>query len=216
MSSRRFLATILASALALASATSSASIIGGGPPGPGLGGDDLAESFFPNLNPNLDRHVVLIRENFDAIPGTIAHEWGFYFTADPSTLFPIFTSSDAGPPEQLAVIDFDNGEVVDLDSLSVDSTFTPSLDAFGFYLEIEFNAGHPVRVFSEAALNDGGIDSFASFPYLANPLFRMVAFEVREQIYSFEVVDGAIPVPEPTTALLLAGGLAAIAARRRS
>jgi len=207
---------LFAAALALALGTpSAATIIGGGPPGPGLGGDDLAESFFPNLNPNLNRHVVLIRENFDAIPGTIAHAWGFYFTADPGTLFPIFTSSDAGPPEQLAVIDFDNGEVVDLDALSVDSTFTPSLDAFGFYLEIEFNAGNPVRVFSEAALNDGGIDSFASFPYLANPLFRMVAFEVREQIYSFEVVDGAIPVPEPTTALLLAGGLAAIASRRR-
>jgi hypothetical protein len=216
MPSRRFLATGLASTLALASAPSTASIIGGGPPGPGLGGDDLAESFFPNLNPNFDRHIVLIRETFDAIPDSISHEWGFYFTADPNTLYRIFSTSDAGPPEQVAVIDFDNGEVVDLDSLSVDATFTPSLGSFGFYLSVAFNENAPVLVRSEAALNDGGIDSFASFPYLANPLFRMVAFEVREQIYSFEVVDGAIPVPEPTTALLLAGGLAWLASRRRS
>lgn len=202
--------------LCASGAAGAASIIGGGPPGPGLGGDDLSELFYPNLNPNYDRHIVLVRETFDAVPTSIPHEWGFYFASDPSTLYPIFSSSDAGPPEQLAVIDFDNGQVVDLDALAVDATFTPSLGAFGFYLQIEFNQGSPVLVYSEAALNPGGVDTFASFPFLANPLFRQVAFEVREQIYALEVIDGAIPIPEPTTALLIGAGVAFVAARRRA
>jgi hypothetical protein len=193
-----------------------ASIIGGGPPGPGLGGDDGAETFFVNLNPQFDRHIVLVRETFDAVPATIPHEWGFYFTSDPSTRYPIFNASDEAPPEQVAVIDFDNGQVVDLDSLAVDAAFTPSLGEFGFYLLVEFNAGSPVLVYSQAALNPGGVDTFASFPFLPNPLFRQVAFEVREQIFSLQVVDGAIPVPEPVTAVLLAGGLAMLASRRRA
>ena len=202
--------------LLVAGAAGATSIIGGGPPGPGLGGDDGAESFFANLNPNYDRHIVLVRETFDPIVGSIPHEWGFYFTSDPSTRYPVFTTSDAAPPEQVAVIDFDNGQVVDLDHLAVDAAFTPSLAQFGFYLSIEFNPGHPMLVYSQPELNDGGIDTFASFPFLANPLFRQVAFEVREQIYALEVVDGAVPVPEPVTAALLAGGLAVLASRRRA
>jgi len=202
--------------LLVAGAAGATSIIGGGPPGPGLGGDDGAERFFVNLNPNYDRHIVLVRETLDPVVASVPHEWGFYFTSDPSTRYPIFSTADAGPPEQLAVIDFDNGQVVDLDHLAIDASFAPSLADFGFYIEIEFNPGHPVLAFSEAALNDGGIDTFASFPFLANPLFHQVAFEIREQIYSLQVIDGAIPVPEPVTAVLLTGGLAVLASRRRA
>jgi PEP-CTERM motif len=39
---------------------------------------------------------------------------------------------------------------------------------------------------------------------------------VNEQIYSLQVIDGALPVPEPTTVALLAGGLALLASRRRA
>jgi hypothetical protein len=209
------LSSLLLASLALA-APSGAGLIGGGPPNPGLGGDDGTELYLANLNPVFNQHIVLVKEAFDGVLSTVPHEWGFYFASDPTTLYPVLTATDQGPPEQAAVIDFDNGRVVDLDSLSIESTFTPSLDAFGFYLEIELNPGSPVRLFSEAALNDGGIDSFASFPFLANPLFRMVAFEAREQLYSLEIVDGAIPVPEPTTIALLAGGVAILAARRRA
>jgi hypothetical protein len=133
-----------------------------------------------------------------------------------ATFYPVLTTADAGPPEQVAVIDFDNGQVVDLDELAIEAVFGPSLDPFGFYLKIEFNPGFPVVVFSEAALNDGGNDWFASFPFLANPLFRQVAFEVRGQLYSLEIVDGAVNVPEPATLALLAGGIALLATRRRA
>ncbi len=213
----RSVAPALALAIGLGAASSSeATIIGGGPPGPGMGGDDFSELYVPNLNPGFNRHIVLVKEAFDALPGSISHEWGIYFASDPSSLYPVLTTADAGPPEQHAVIDFDNGQIVDLDALAIESSFTPSLDPFGFYLKIEFNPGFPVLVFSEAALNDGGIDSFASFPFLANPLFRQVAFEVRDQLYSLEIVDGALNVPEPATLALLAGGIAVLASRRRS
>lgn len=192
----------------------SATIIGGGPPGPGLGGDDGAELFFPNLNPIYNRHIVLVKEAFDPVMASIPHSWGFYFAGDTSNRYPIFTSSDEAPPEQVAVIDFDNGQVVDLDTLAIDAVFTPSLADFGFYLEIEFPAG-TLLTFSQAAENSGGVDTFASFPFLANPLFRLVAFEVDNQIYSLEIVDGAVPVPEPGVGILLGGGLALLAGRRR-
>lgn len=191
-----------------------ASIIGGGPAGPGLGGDDFAETFLPNLNPDFNQHIVLIRETFDPVVSSISHEWGFYFVSDSTTHFPIFTTSDQAPPEQLAVVDFDNGQVVDLDSLEVEATFAPSLGEFGFYLSINF-PDNPLLVYSQPVLN-GGTDTFASFPFLANPLFRQVAFEVNEQIYSLQVVDGALPVPEPIPMTLLVGGLALLASRRRS
>lgn len=208
---------MLAAAIVLGLAsTSQAGLIGGGPPGPGLGPDDGSEIYIPNLNPNFDRHIVLVKEAFDAIPGSISHEWGIYFAADPSTLLPVLTTTDVGPPEQEAVIDFDNGQIVDLDALSVEATFPPSLDPFGFYIKVEFNPGFPVIAYSQAALNPGGLDWYASFPFLANPLFREVAFEVRGQLYSLEIVDGALNVPEPATLALLAGGIALLASRRRS
>jgi hypothetical protein len=47
--------------IAVASAAGAASIIGGGPPGPGLGGDDGSELYVPNLNPNYNRHIVLVK-----------------------------------------------------------------------------------------------------------------------------------------------------------
>jgi hypothetical protein len=208
--------TAVAATLLGFAGTAGAGLIGGGPPGPGLGGDDGSELYVPNLNPTLNRHIVLVKEAFDAFPGSISHEWGIYFASDPSTLLPVLTTGDSGPPEQQAVVDFDNGQIVDLDSLSIESSFAPSLDPFGFYIKVEFNAGSPVIAYSQAALNPGGLDWYASFPFLANPLFREVAFEVRDQLYSLEIVDGAKNVPEPATLALLAGGIALLASRRRA
>jgi hypothetical protein len=205
---------LLAAVLAVAAAPAGATIIGGPPPGPGLGPDDGAEVFLPNLNPILNRHVVLIKEAFDPIPAAIPHEWGFYFQGDATTLFPIFTTSDQAPPEQAAVIDFDNGIVVDLDGSSQESAFAPSLGNFGFYLKIDFPGG-PLLTFSEIAEN-AGTDTFASFPFLANPLFRVVAFEVDEQVFSLQIVDGAVPIPEPSVLVLLGGGLVLLAGAHRS
>ena len=203
---------LLAATFAVLAAPAGATIIGGPPPAPGLGPDDGAEVFFPNLNPILNRHVVLIKEAFDPVPNAIPHEWGFYFQGDSTTRFPIFTTSDQATPEQAAVIDFDNGIVVDLDGSSQESAFAPSLGSFGFYLEVDLPGG-TLLTFSEIAEN-GGTDTFASFPFLANPLYRVVAFEVNEQVFSLQIVDGAVPIPEPSVLVLLGGGLVLLGARR--
>jgi hypothetical protein len=208
----RVICAVATATLLTIGATAGATIIGGGRPG--LGGDDFASTFVPNLNPIQLRHIVLAKETFDPVGTAFPHEWGFYFTSDPSTRYPIFTTSDQAPPEQQAVIDFDNGKVVDLDASALEASFGPSLGEFGFYLSINFPAG-PLLTFSDPALNSG-TDTFASFPFLANPLFRQVAFEVNGQIFSLEVIDGALPVPEPMTAALVAGGIALLATRRRA
>ena len=201
-------------ALGIAGSAGAASIIGGSTGNPALGPDDGSEIYFPNLNPNYDRHIVLVKEAFDPVLAATPHSWGFYFAGDTSNRYPVFSTSDQGPPEQQAVIDFDNGQVVDLDALAVDATFTPSLADFGFYLEIQYPGG-TVLTFSQAAENPGGVDTYASFPFLANPLFRVVAFEINEQIFALEIIDGAVPVPEPSVLMLVGGGLALVGGRRR-
>lgn len=200
-------------ALCIAS-SAGATIIDGSTGNPALGPDDGSEIYFPNLNPNYNRHIVLVTEAFDPVLAAIPHSWGFYFAGDTSNRYPVFTTSDQGPPKQQAVIDFDNGQVVDLDALAVDATFTPSLADFGFYLEIQYPSGTLIT-FSQAAENPGGVDTYAAFPFLANPLFRVVAFEINEQVFALEIIDGAVPVPEPSVLMLVGGGLALVAGRRR-
>jgi hypothetical protein len=204
----------LAFVAALGLATSAgATLIGGSTGNPNLGPDDGSEVYVPNLNPVFNRHIVLVKELFDPVLAAFPHSWGFYFAGDTSNLYPIFTASDQGPPQQQSVIDFDNGKVVDLDSLAVESSFTPSLGDFGFYLRVQFPAG-TLTTFSQASEN-GGVDTFASFPYLPNPLFRLVAFEVNEQLFSLEIIDGAVPVPEPSVLLMVGGGLVLMLSGRR-
>jgi hypothetical protein len=95
--------------------------------------------------------------------------------------------------------------VVDLDALALEASFAPSLADFGFYLSVDAPSG-PLLSYSQAALNRGA-DTFASFRFLPNPLFGLVAFQVGGQLYSLGVVDGA---------LRGGGGLGWTAARRRS
>lgn len=203
--------------LLIASSASAISIAP--PPGSGLGQDDGSEIYCPcdqDPNPTVTRNIMTVREGFDGLSATTPHEWGIYFADDPSTLIPIFTETEAaaGGVNASAAVDFDNGHVIDLDSLEVDFTFTPTLAKFGFYLRIGTTSG-PVLTYSQAALN-GGTDTFASFPSLASPNFRVVAFEIDGRVLALESVQGACVVPEPSMALLLGGGLAMLAARRRS
>lgn len=204
----------LVAALGLAGSAGAASIIGGSTGNPALGPDDGSEIYIPNLNPNYNRHIVLVKEAADPVLAAIPHSWGFYFAGDINNRYPVFSTSDQGPPEQQAVIDFDNGQVVDLDALAIDATFTPSLADFGFYLEIQYPNG-TVRTYSQAAENPGGVDTYASFPFLANTLFRVVAFEINEQVFALEIIDGALPVPEPSVLMLVGGGIALLVAGRR-
>lgn len=203
----------------LLTASSASAISVTPPPGSGLGPDDGSDIYCPcdqDPNPTVTRNVMTVREGFDALSATTPHEWGIYFADDPQTLIPIFSEVEAaaGGVNAAAAVDFDNGQVIDLDTLEVDFTFTPTLAKFGFYLRIGTQSG-PVLTYSQAVLN-GGTDTFGSFPSLSSPNFRVVAFEVDGRVLALESVQGACAVPEPSIALLLGGGLAMLAARRRS
>ena len=205
------------SALLLAvsiAAPAHATLIGGPGPFPGLDPDDGTQLFVPNLNPIQLQHVVKVTEAADTIPGVISHEWGFYFASDPSTLIPIFTTADVGPPQQNAVIGFDVGFVADIDASTMESTFTPSLAPFGFYLKANTPGGTLLR-YTQPVLNPGGVDAAATFPFTGNPTYYLVDVEVNDQVLSLEIVDGVIPVPESGTAILVSVGLGLIATRGR-
>jgi hypothetical protein len=182
---------------------------------PGLDPDDGTQLFVPNLNPIHLQHVVLVKEMWDPAPTTIPHEWGIYFANDPSTLLPVFTTSDSGANQQ-AVISFDSGQIVDLDALTAEGSFGPSLGPFGFYFKVQPPTGPSVLRYSEPALNPGGVDAAATFPFQANPTYYFVGFEVDSLVFSLEIIDGVLPtpVPEPGMALMFGGGLALLAAGR--
>jgi hypothetical protein len=210
----------LALGIALLMSATSASAISIHPPaGSGLGQDDDTEIYCPcdlDPNPTVNRHIATIREAFDGIATAVPHEWGIYFADDPTHLIPVFTAEDHGPSKPVATVDFDNGIVTDVDSLTVEFTFDPRVAHYGFYLKVEVPSGPPILTYSQAALN-GGVDTFGSFPTLGNSAYRVVAFEVNGAIVALEAVAGACPVvPEPSVALLLGGGLALLSKRRRS
>lgn len=210
---------LVAGAVLMLGAGSASAISLTPPPGSGLGQDDLSEIYCPcdqDPNPNVTRNLLTVREGFDRFSGAIPHEWGIYFADDPSFLIPLFTAEDVptGGFNAAAVVDFDHGTVVDLDTLAVEFTFTPTLAKFGFYLRVDDRSA-PILTYSQAALN-GGVDTFGSFPSLTNPNFRVVAFEIDGHILSIESVMGACAVPEPSVVWLVGGGLTLLAARRRS
>jgi len=190
-------------------------------PGSGLGPDDGTEIYCPcdqDPNPHITRDVVTVREGYDLISSRIPHEWGFYFADDPSTLYPIFRANETpvGNLNPRAAIDFDHGTVVDLDDFGIETTFTPRLAKFGFYIKLDHQGDPEILSYSQHDLNPGDADTYGSFPSLTQANFRVVAFEIEQRILSLETVNGACNVvPEPSVALLLGGGLAMLATRRR-
>jgi hypothetical protein len=204
----------------LLSAASASAISITPPPGSGLGPDDGSEIYCTcdqDPNPLVERHVMTVREGFDAFSATTPHEWGFYFVDDPSTLIPIFTASEVpvGGLNPSARVDFDLGTVQDLDTLEIEYSFAPQLGKIGFYIRVDLGR-EPILSYSQAALN-GGVDTFGSFPSTTSELLRVVAFEIDGRVLSLETVHGVCNViPEPSVALLLGGGLVLLASRRRS
>ena len=210
---RTSLVPLAVALLAALAAPAGATLIGGPGPLPGLDPDDGTQLFVPNLNPIHLQHVVLVKEMWDPVPTAIPHEWGIYFANDPGTLIPVFTTGDSGA-NQRAVISFNSGQIVDLDGLTVEGGFGPSLGAFGFYLDLHPVGAPGILRYSEPSLNPGGVDAVATFPFQANPTFYFVDFEIDDKVFSLEIVDGVVPVPEPGVAGLLGGGLALLATAR--
>jgi hypothetical protein len=194
-------------------------------PDPGSFGNDLEDTglFLP------ENQVIGI-ELFD-LPAqagfSVGFEFGFYFAgddvSDTSNLHTIFDHLDQNPNpdnpdgDQVAVIDFANGVVLDVDDNVLQSAFSPQGDPLpyiGFYVTIP-----GTTIFTEAA-NNAGVDMASTFPHLALD-FYLLGFAIPNPDdpsefvpATFEVVAGVTPVPEPGTVFLMFGALAALLMRR--
>jgi hypothetical protein len=141
--------------------------------------------------------------------------FGFYFATDPDTLITIFGPEDEALASE-ATIDFNAGEVFDVDDAMVQSTFTDLGTAIGFWFDVGEPVG-PLTIFTQSSLTVAGADSF-SLPSSSDPNRYALAFSVPEggdTPIAIEVVDGITPVPESSAALLFASGLVGLAVWRR-
>jgi len=174
-------------------------------PAPGTYGPDDGSIAF---SPDTDAYFF---EAFDSLSSLgVPTRFGFYKTADPSTLVTLFDSADQGPPDQLAWVNFPSGGVVDLDTFTLQGTFIPGQESIGFFLEL--NLGSLLTIYSDPALN-AGFDLMASFPDLVNPGVYMLGVEVPDGIGGMVTIYLATasginhnPIPEPSTLLLLSIG----------
>jgi len=161
---------------------------------------------------------VEVADVFGALPGW-SSSFGFFFGADPTTRVAIFGSDDQGAPlSQKALIDFANGRVVDIDAANIQSTFTNSASPIGFYLDLVNVAGGELILYTLNSLNPGGFDLAATFQAKTDSSLYLIGFEVPNVgTVAFDLVGGITAVPEPSTLLLLGGGVVlAIGLRFRS
>jgi hypothetical protein len=177
-----------------------------------FGPDDGSQIFLPNSN-------VFTAEILD-VPGSFTVSgFGFFFVSDPGTLVPIFGPEDQGAAfSQLALVDFSLGQVFDLDTPALQSTFTGG-GPIGFFFSFVPPGGTPLTLFSIPGLNDAGRDAVATFPSLTFPMTYLIGFEAPpppEGVpLAFEIASGIEPVGEPGAVILLALGMGVIARFRK-
>jgi hypothetical protein len=125
----------------------------------------------------------------------------------------------------VAVIDFENGRVVDADAyldggvLKADSLFDAGTSRIGFYLTIADSSGAEFTVYTQPTLNTlvGGADVFASFPGSRSSGQYLLGAEIstplgvlplRADLLSGLSRSSAVsPMPEPASQILFVTGL---------
>jgi hypothetical protein len=181
-------------------------------PPPGFDPDDGATLFF---HEDSAIHVEVME--FPPLIGFST--FGFFFDSAPGSLIPIFGPEDqsgpgADPPPQMAVIDFNQSKVFDVDASELQSDFSGvGPGNIGFFLMFS-----STLLYSLPSLNPGGFDPVATFPRSDDPSVYMIAFENQFAAgipLVLELGVGLRPVPEPSTALFLSLGMALVLARIR-
>lgn len=135
--------------------------------------------------------------------------FGFYFAGNAGNRITIFDAADSAAGNT-ALIDFSLGKVADVDTNSLQSTFTPSMGNIGFFLTIG-----ATTFYSEAAYNPLGLDLVGTFSEIAHPLAYLLAFEVPNAsgvstMLAAQIVSPVRGVPEPSSTWLTVIGLLAI------
>jgi hypothetical protein len=219
-----FACSIAILGLALAPAVAHALPFVGQPsPYPGFGSDDGTELW------DLGDAAMNV-ETFDYFGGVAGVEssFGFYRASDPTTLITIFSAADQdtsgdGSNPQTALIDFINGQVIDLDEMVVESIFTPGDGEIGFFLHVvSVSTSDELDLFTQPALNSAilGEDAFATWPSETDPGVYLLGaeFNAAELALRIDLVSSVTPaVPEPEAALVFTFGFLVIGAaiRRR-
>lgn len=206
------ISSIMAAAFLVSSSDKAQAIIVN--PAPALLNDDKGASIFSPTSSSIG-----FTTKYD-ITTTLPSGWysvfGFYYAADPSTRISIFGSEDTRTLPQSASIDFNSGNVYDLDDGgSIQSSFLVQAGSgIGFFQQYYNSDPVPFTLLenSESYLNIGGLDAFAAFQFKSDPNAYLVGFNhpVSNTFLSYNIVGGITPVPEPSTLLLLGSGAVAL------
>lgn len=195
-------------------------------PSPYLGltfGSDAESGIFSHGDPVLTIELLDVGDFI----GT-GSAFGFFFDgADVTnlnnlhTIFEIPDGPSLPTPTQIAVIDFNLGNVWDGDSgsLTPQNSFPLGNTAnIGFWVYPIAGSGLPV-LFTDPALNPAGTDVSGTFP-ITSTLGSddyLITFEIPGviDVLTAHFVGGITPVPEPSTILLLASGLGGLLIYKR-
>jgi hypothetical protein len=177
-------------------------------PFPGIYGDDNGATIFQA--PDLLSAIKLA----DPLPTFFGYDtvFGVYRVGAPlddANTAILFGTSDAVGNQALA--NFLTGQTFDVDTSLLEDSFTPGTSPIGFFFIYIDQAGTLTGLYSDPALNAGGVDRFAAFPLIGSPDTLLVGFEADIPgaglaTVSFELVTPVRPVPEPASLALTAAG----------
>lgn len=136
--------------------------------------------------------------------GANGAKFGFYFQGDPGSQVTLFDSMDG--TFDTAIVDFQNGYVLDFETSTVQSVFTVQAVNVGFYLAIDGLS----TLYSDASLNSN-FDVFGAFPVLGTPASFLNSWYFPNGSVGFDTLAWEIvtfnTVPEPGSMALFAAGL---------